>query len=213
MWRRQVRVLQQQGYEPVAPDLPGFGAEPAASKPYAIVERVAPLLPACLVGNSFGGLVALETALAHAESVARLVLVDPALRGHDWSTEIEKYWEREEELLAQERFDDATQLTLATFVSPDAHDTIRPMQRRAYELQAAAADPLWPPAQPLSALRPPTLVLVGEHDLSDFHEIGLRIAREAPDARMEVVPGAMHVPSLETPAAFDRLLLDFLAAA
>ncbi|HZC28556.1 MAG TPA: hypothetical protein VE269_02360, partial [Gaiellaceae bacterium] len=68
----------------------------------------------------------------------------------------------------------------------------------------------WPAPRPLAELRLPTLVLVGEHDLADFHQIARRIVGEAPDARLEVVPGAKHLPSLESPAIFDRLLLAFL---
>jgi 3-oxoadipate enol-lactonase len=145
--------------------------------------------------------------------VEKLLLVDPVLRDHEASAELEGYWEHEEELLEKRQLDEATELTLSTFALPNAHDVLRPMQRRAYELQASAGgEPSFPPEQPLSGLRTPTLVLVGEDDLSDFHAIAARIAREAPNARMEVVPGARHVPSLEAPETFDRLLLDFLAS-
>src|ERR1051325_7316283 len=88
MWRHQAELLREHGYDVVTPDLPGFGTEPEPSEPFAIVERIASFLPAMLVGNSFGGLVALETALAHPDSVEKLVLVDTAFRDHDWSAQI-----------------------------------------------------------------------------------------------------------------------------
>lgn len=213
MWARQEKVLRARGYDVVAPDLPGFGDEPIPPEPFSYVEPIAGLLPATLVGNSHGGRIALETALAHPAVVHKLVLVSPALRDHDWSREIVQYWEAEDALVEEGELDRATELTLRLFARPEVHETVRPMQRRAYELQAAAeTPPTWPEARPLSELRAPTLVIVGEQDLDDFHRIAARIAREAPDARLETIADAKHVPSLEAPEAFDRLLIDFLSA-
>jgi pimeloyl-ACP methyl ester carboxylesterase len=213
MWKAQAELLRGHGYDVVAPDLPGFGDEPIPPEPFSYVDPIAELLPAALVGNSHGGRVALETALAHADGVHKLVLVSPALGDHDWSPEIQQYWEDEDALVEQGELDAATELTLALFARPAVHETLRPMQLRAYELQAAnETPPTWPEARPLSELRAPTLVIVGEQDLDDFHLIAARIAREAPDARVETVADAKHVPSLEAPDAFDRLLLDFLSA-
>lgn len=89
------------------------------------------------------------------------------------------------------------------------------MQRQAYELQTDAAEPEvhWPQHKPLSSLHLPTLVLIGEDDRPDFHAIATRVANEAPDARLEVVPGARHFPSLEEPDEFERLVFPFLGAA
>ena len=138
------------------------------------------------------------------------MLVDASIRDHEWSPEIREYWRREDELLDRGDLDGATELTLETFAQPRVHDVLRPMQRKAYELQHDGGEPTWPEPRPLAELHPPTLVLVGEHDLGDFHEIARRIVEEAPRARLEIVPAAKHVPSLEAPDVFDRLLLEFL---
>src|SRR5919202_1860612 len=99
MWARQERLLSIRGFDVVAPDLPGFGTTPEPPSQFSFVDLVAQLLPATLVGNSFGGRVALETALSQPEGVDSLVLVDAGIRDHVWSDEITAYWEREEELL------------------------------------------------------------------------------------------------------------------
>lgn len=213
MWERQERLLRERGFDVVAPDLPGFGTEPVPSEPFSFVERIAELLPAMLVGNSFGGRIALETALGHPDGVPRLVLVDPALRDHDWSEDMVSYWTEEDALLERGDVDGATELTLSTFAEPHVHERLRPMQRRAYEVQLAAPEPevRWPEPQPLESLRTPTLVVVGERDRPDFHAIARRIAAEAPDTRLEVVASACHLPSLEAPEEFERLVLPFLA--
>jgi 3-oxoadipate enol-lactonase len=214
MWERQERKLRERGFDVVAPDLPGFGSEPVPVEPFSFVDRVAALLPAMLVGNSFGGRIALETALAHPHDVPRLVLVDPALQEHDWSEEMASYWAEEEMLLDLGDVNRATELTLSVFAEPRVHDALRPMQRRAYELQLVAGEPevRWPEPKPLSSLRPPALVILGERDSSDFRAIAERIAREAPNARLELVRGARHFPSLEEPDEFERLVFQFLDA-
>jgi 3-oxoadipate enol-lactonase len=211
MWERQAALLRGRGYDVQTPDLPGFGNEPLPPGPFSFVEGIARLLPAVVVGNSFGGRIALETALAHPDGVRKLVLADASIRDHDWSPSVRDYWQREDELLERGDLDAATTLTLETFAQPDVHDALRPMQRRAYELQLdGGGEPTWPEPRPLAKLRALALVLVGEHDLGDFHDIAARIVREAPRARLEIVPNAKHLPSLESPDVFDRLLLDFL---
>jgi pimeloyl-ACP methyl ester carboxylesterase len=212
MWDRQATLLSNRGFEVVAPDLPGFGSESVPAEPYSFVESFARLLPATAIGNSFGGQVALATALSNPKTVNRLVLVAPAIDDHDWSEDMRSYWRHENELLERGDLDAATELTLEVFAQPEVHAVLRPMQRGAYELQLAGNDPevTWPEKKPLTSLEPPTLVIVGEDDRPDFHAIAERIVREAPSARLEVISGARHVPSLEAPDEFERLLIDFL---
>jgi pimeloyl-ACP methyl ester carboxylesterase len=211
MWKRQVELLRGR-FDPVAVDLPGWGERPFPTRPFSFVEVLVELLPAILVGNSFGGRIALETALLHPDRVPKLMLVSPAPRDHEWSDDQRAFGQREDELLASGDLDGATELNLERWALPHARDTLRPMQRRAFELQAAVAEPdvQWADLPPLSTLAMPTLVVVGEHDVPDFHAIGERIAREAKHARLELVAGGGHHPSLEAPDTFDRLLLEFL---
>jgi pimeloyl-ACP methyl ester carboxylesterase len=52
--------------------------------------------------------------------------------------------------------------------------------------------------------------LTGDDDVGDIHAIADRLVKEIPDARRATMPGA-HVASLEHPAEFDRIVLEFLA--
>ncbi len=45
-----------------------------------------------------------------------------------------------------------------------------------------------------------------------MHVIAERLASGIPEARKEEIPGTAHVPSLERPEEFDRLVLPFLVA-
>ena len=59
-------------------------------------------------------------------------------------------------------------------------------------------------------VRAPTLLIVGDEDVPDMIRISQQLEREIPGARRVVMHGVAHVPSLERPDEFDRLVLEFL---
>jgi pimeloyl-ACP methyl ester carboxylesterase len=90
------------------------------------------------------------------------------------------------------------------------------MQRRAIEVQL----PVWTQAEErllvpdvsdrLGDVTAPALVLVGEHDQPDIHAIAGRLRAALPTAEAATIPAAAHVPSMERPDEFDRLVTAFL---
>ena len=212
LWRHQLEVLRPD-FEVVAPDLPGWGATPLPTESFSFVEAVAAELPAVLVGNSFGGAVALRTALAHQDRVERLVLVGAGLPAWDWTEEMRDYFTAEEAAIEAGDLDAATEINLEFWVAPAHRDEVRPQQRRALELQTAHEEPevRWPEMAPLSTLRIPTLVVVGEDDKADFLAIAQHLAEEIPDADLAVVPGAGHLVGIDQPEELNALVLEFLA--
>ena len=213
LWRRQVEALRPQ-FEVVTPDLPGWGTSPLPYEPFSFVDAVAEHLPAALVGNSFGGVVALRTALAHPDRVSKLVLVDAGLPAWDWTEEMRDYWAAEEAAIEAGDLDAATEVNLEFWIAPEHRDEVRPQQRLALELQTAHEEPevLWPEMPPLSSLTMPTLVVVGELDKPDFHAIAKHLAEEIPNADLVVVPGAGHVVGIDQPEELNALLLEFLGS-
>jgi 3-oxoadipate enol-lactonase len=214
-------------------DLRGFGRSPLPPQPYshgrdlvALLERLG-IQQATLVGASLGGRVALEVAVTHPEVVDALILADAALPGFAWSDELRAFWAEEDAALERGDLDTAVEVNLQMWVDgprrpaaaadPAERESVRRMQRRAFELQL----PVWEDAEEellvpdlarrLAAVRPPTLVVVGEEDVSDFQQIATQLAREIPSAQLAVIPNAAHLPSLERPAAFNELVLRFLA--
>ena len=181
-------------------------------------ERVA------IVGNSFGGKVAVEVALAAPERVAALALAAPALAGVEPSAELNAFDEAEDELLEAGKLEEAVELNLRTWLGdtdPELRRSVGEMQRNAFEVVLAAfekepppgpAEWLEPPAaEQLGSLDVPTLVVVGDADLVDFLEIARRLAAEAPRARMAMLEGVKHLAGLERPDEFNELVLGFLA--
>jgi pimeloyl-ACP methyl ester carboxylesterase len=200
-------------HDVVAPDLPGWGENPLPTEPFSFVEFAAKFLPGALVGNSFGGAVAVRTALAYPERVQKLVLIGSGLPSWDFTEEMRAYWEAEGQAVDANDLDAATQINLDFWVRPDLHDEVRPQQRRALELQTAHEEPelLWPEMAPLSSLLMPTLVVVGADDKPDFLAIAEHLAEEIPDADLAVVAGAGHLVGLDQPEELNALLLEFLS--
>jgi pimeloyl-ACP methyl ester carboxylesterase len=211
-WARQLSLLAAR--DPIAPDLPGFGDAPPPPGEFSFVDDLAALLdgPAAVVGNSLGGRIALQLALARPDLVERLLLVAPGLPGHDWSPAARACFDAEEAAVERGDLDAATEVCVEFWAQPHVRDIVRPMQRRALEIQVGAPEPEERPGPPLdpAAVRCPTVVAIGEHDVSDMQAIAVRLAGEIPGARLVTIPGAGHLPNLETPDAFDRLLLEFL---
>jgi pimeloyl-ACP methyl ester carboxylesterase len=211
LWRRQVEALQSE-YDVVAPDLPGWGSEPLPETSFSFVDYVARHLPAALVGNSFGGAVALRTALAHPDQVPMLALVGSGFPAWDWTEEMRDYFARGEAAIDANDLDAATEVDLEFWVAPEHWDEVRPQQRRSLELQTAHEEPeiTWPEMAPLNTLQMPVLVVVGEDDKADFRAIASYLAREIPGAELVTIPGAGHLVGLDQPEALNAVLLDFL---
>ena len=213
-------------------DLRGYGSSSSEAGTYSHARDVLDLLAehdmdrAALVGVSGGGRIALELAIARPELVTALVLVGSGLPGHEWSDALHAVWREEEEAFEARDLDAAVEVSVRTWVDgprrrpedvePAVREQVAVMQRRIYELELsrdgqAEEEPLVPDlAERLSEIRAPTLVLVGEEDVPDIHAIAQRLATEILGARLETIAGAGHVPNMERPEQFDRLVLGFL---
>jgi 3-oxoadipate enol-lactonase len=216
-------------------DLAGFGRTPIVRLPVTHAHDVAAVLDergiasAGVVGASLGGRVALELAVARPDLVGALVLEDAGLPGHDWAEAVRAYGVAEDEAVAHGDLEAATEANLRMWVdgprrmpadvAPGVRAAVGEMQRRAFELQAPhwahLDEALLVPdiAERLGEVRAPTLALVGAEDVEDMHALAERFASEIPGARRATIAGAAHLPNLEQPAAFDELVLEFLAGA
>jgi 3-oxoadipate enol-lactonase len=231
MWDPQWETFQRR-HLVVRVDLRGFGRSPYVPGTYSHPADLIALLdelelgPAALVGASLGGGVALQVAVATPDLVSALVLVGSGVRGHEWSENVTSAWEEEEAAFKRGDLDTAVEINLRTWVDgpyrspgevdPSLRQKIGEMQRRALELYAdggstAEEEALVPDiADRLGEISVPTLVLVGELDVSDMQAIAARLQREIPDARGATIAGAAHAPTMERPDEFAELALRFL---
>jgi 3-oxoadipate enol-lactonase len=197
-------------------ELRGFGQTPMPpTGTFSHVDDLADAIgdePVALVGASFGGFVCLQVAATHPHLVTELVVLDAPLFDRSWSEEIERYQVEDDGLIEQGDLRGAAILNADFWLtSPDPRDRVIEMQERSLELQQESeADEVSAETVDLGAITASSLVVVGEFDRPDFHEIAERLAREIPDARHAVIAGAGHLPSLEQPEETARLVREFL---
>lgn len=222
MWSEHLQPLAEAGYRVVALDIPGFGEAPVPPGPDApwndVLETMAELDtgPAALVGNSYGGALALRVAVVAPSAASALALISAPAPGLEPSPELGAAWEAEEAAVERGDIDAAVELVLETWVPPHLRARVAPMQRRALELQAEveglteARDPV-PDLEALRRIDVPTLIAAGENDLPDFREGAEAMAEVIAGARLELIEGVGHLAPLEDPEGFRQMLLDFLA--
>jgi 3-oxoadipate enol-lactonase len=230
MWDELVEALAPE-FTVLRYDMRGYGESTLPPGPFsqngdllALLDHVG-IERAALVGVSYGGRVALDTAFVAPERVTGLVLAAAGLRDHEWSSLVRDFGEEEERLIDTD-LAAATDLNVRLWVDgpnrePDpvreaVRERVRTMQRRAFEIQVAAyeAQPAPGPEDPvhvrLDAIETPTLVVVGEADVPDFLEIADQLEAELPDARKVVLADTAHTIPLERPDEFRDLTLAFL---
>ena len=230
MWRDYLEPLAAAGYRVVAVDLPGFGEASIEAGEQAPWNEVLGTLRdlgierAALVGNSFGGAVALRVAVTAAGLAWALVLVAAPAPGVEPSEQLQAAWAAEEEALARGDVEAAVQAVVRAWTLADAPEAVREqvamMQRRAFELQTAAPpvseapDPLEQrgvdAGELLARLELPSLVIAGGRDLPDFIDSARRLAGWLAASEHVTIDTAGHLVPLDEPAEFRRLLREFL---
>lgn len=226
MWDPQWSAFSS-NYRTLRYDLRGYGGSSAPAGRYSHVDDFIALTgflksrPAHLVGLSLGGRLALRVAAQMPTAVRSLTLVDTALDGHDWSAAWSQRW-RAMIAAAQTDLSRAKQMWLehdlfeTARARPAVAEALDAMIRRYSGWHFQSEDPGVGPSRPiievLSKISAPTLVMVGGLDLPDFQAIARRLTTEMPSATLSVIPNVGHMPNLEDPLEFNRLVLAHISA-
>lgn len=225
-WKGVTPGFVQAGYRVIAPDLRGFGDSKAASA-WSLLDQahdVADLLAslgvekAHVLGLSMGGYVALALAAAHRQVLASLVLAHTkAAPDSPQAREGREAAMRTIRTLGASPFlDGMLDKLLAPHASQGLRAHARTLMNQADETLLAALEALRDRPDrrgELPTLAVPTLVLTGAHDGISAPAENQEMAAALPDARLEVLPDAGHLGNLESPDAFVRAVLTFLAGA
>jgi pimeloyl-ACP methyl ester carboxylesterase len=224
MWDEQFDLFSK-SYRVIRYDVRGFGKSPASTNVYADEEDLAALLKylqvdkAYIVGLSLGGRIAIDFAVTHSDMTDGIVPVAPGLSGFhfsddpnatdSWRAALAADWQRVADLWLK-----------SGYMAPAMQNPKIAGQLRKLALENAheyldnpvlESMPNPPAIERLPEIKTPTLIIVGNRDVADIHEIcGLLFAR-IPHSREIVIENSGHIVNMEQPELFNRSVLNFLA--
>jgi 3-oxoadipate enol-lactonase len=223
MWQSQMDAFSS-SYRVITPDVFGFGAS-QPPEPWTIAEMGEGLLEfldhrqiarCTLAGLSMGGYIAIPFALAHRERVERLVLAHTRARG---DSDAEKKARNDmieglkkdgvaplpdkmiPRLLAAEASEPVKQFVRSSILRTSAEACIHAVTAMRDRADQTAN---------LGRITCPTLVITGDADAIIKVEDSQKLADAIPNAEMRVIAGTGHLSNLESPAAFNQALDEFL---
>jgi pimeloyl-ACP methyl ester carboxylesterase len=230
--------LARHGFRAIALDLPGFGHSPMPDWKISIPAygrlvddfvRILGLNECVIVGNSMGGFIAAEVAIAEPQWIDRLALVSAAGISHaTLRREPAFVWARAIAALTPMalRLNSAglrrERIRRMAFQGVMRHpDRIRPELLWEYFVRTAGKPGFTPAVMALAGydfrdrlerIAPPTLIVWGRDDLVVPAEDAAGYEEGIPDSRLHIFDDCGHVPMAERPIRFNRLLTRFVSA-
>ncbi|HEY0069774.1 MAG TPA: alpha/beta fold hydrolase [Chloroflexia bacterium] len=221
-------------YRVIRYDTRGFGDTPVLDRPYSNRQDILELLDhldvdkTYIIGVSRGGQIAVDFTLENPGRVEALVVVGAgiggATDGPEPTPEEMQAFDEMEAAEAREDWERVADTDVRVWVDgfgrpggkgdQRVREKVRQMCLDTYRRPSGNGQPviLDPPAAGrLGEIVVPTLVLVGEYDTSGAQYNADALASGIPAARKAVIEGTAHVPNMEKPEEFDRLVLDFLS--
>jgi pimeloyl-ACP methyl ester carboxylesterase len=188
----------------------GYGAADAVADLFGILDALGHHRPVFLVSNSFGGVVALNAALARPSRIAGLVLIEsygPAERTGEWTEDMLNTLSKSALILEYERL--ADQLSAIGWRQPARQAVTCDALINGTTLldDLAAVEPIRP--ADLADVTCPVLAVYGEH--SDVLDAGRLLARHVPGCTLYVLAGHAHTVLREGTGELLDVLLGWLS--
>ncbi|MEI5991230.1 hypothetical protein A5881_002763 [Enterococcus termitis] len=228
MWDYEFHSLAQQ-FQVTRFDLPDFGQSSFTGGAFSYASIINELLDHLAIKQTyifaafFGGKIALDFVTANPKRCLQLALESSAIDEWDFSEELQRYDEKEEQLLTLKHFEQAAELNYQTWIlrgrSPETLDSS--IRELVIDMQMVAFTQPEPPlpieelptAQPLSEtldqLTLPVLIIIGERDVDDFKNIAAFLHQKIAHAKKVAIPEAAHLANLEAPKLVEQLIVSF----
>ena len=233
MWDSQWESLGEH-FRMIRYDMRGYGRSAPITGPRAARHDLLALLRhlgvqrAHLLGCSMGGELMLDLALEYPALTASLILVNSTPSGFEMQgppppailelIEAAQRGDIERQIALQMQIWVDGPHRTAGQVDPAVRAHANTMNRIFVEngtwgraMAGPPVAPLMPPAiQRLGEVRAPTLIITGALDAAEILRAAEVMAAGIPGARRANIANAAHVPNMEHPAAFNRIVLNFL---
>jgi 3-oxoadipate enol-lactonase len=206
--------------------LPGFGKSPPVYGGLpAVADRVAAAIrifadgqPVRLLGNGYGGFIALQAVIRHPGLAERLVLADA---GATFSPNGQEAFRAMARGAAAKGLEAIADIAMRRLFAPDFH-AANPEIVKARRDLFIASDPAVIIAacealasldlrSALAGVRIPVLAVVGEQDEATPAAMSRELVAALPNATLTILPGLAHVPQLQAPDRFLDAVLPFLS--
>lgn len=238
IWMHNIDALALQ-YRVYAPDLVGFGKSERPETPltpYAYTQFIYDFMNALgigkagLVGSSFGGGIALLTAVMYPEKVEKLVVVGSAGFGREiaWTLramslpfigEMLSYPSRHgvRTFFRQAVYNPAVitssfvNLYYAYFRSPGFREYLLKLVRMMVDIHGAKAEVVGPIIWNLRDITQPTLILWGDRDRIIPVEQAYFGKRKIRGSELHIFKDCGHIPFYERPEDFNKITREFLS--
>ncbi len=230
-WEPQMEAFAR-AFEVLRYDMRGFGQSDTTHGEYSAradllaVMDAAGVRQAALLGVSMGSSLAIDVTLAHPDRVSALVVVGPGFSGRQQSDAFKALMGEVDQIFEEKGLDATIEREMeiwlygkgrtAAEVDPAVRAAVFEMDRFNSERFPAdmKARPLDSPAAGrLQEIGVPTLIVVGDRDLYDVMDAAEQLEAGITGARRVVMPGTAHVPNMEQPDVFNRIVLEFLDGA
>jgi 3-oxoadipate enol-lactonase len=227
MWDPQIETLQKQ-FRVIAYDLRGHGKSGVGDGQYTLEFFVDDLLGlldhlgierAVLCGLSMGGYIALRAVERNPERVRGLILADTQAKADSNEAKLRraaaiKSVKANGVNVYAEGFVKSVFAPQTLTNNKAAVEKIRRIIQSNSSLGICGAllalASRTDTTEALSDIKVPTLILVGEHDLSTPPSASKEMHNTIPNSEIHVIPNAAHLSNLENSEGFNKHLLDFL---
>ncbi|MBI5015621.1 MAG: 3-oxoadipate enol-lactonase [Deltaproteobacteria bacterium] len=226
LWDAQVSALAHR-YRVLRYDIRGHGGSDAPEGAYPLAQLASDahallgalgIRRACFVGVSLGGMIGQLLALEHPEVLAGLVLCDTTSRV---PPEARALWDERIAEVRERGLEAQVEATVGRWLTadfreryPDVVERVRGVIRATNPdgyIGCCHAIREVDLTDRLAGIAVPTLVLVGDEDLSTPVAASQAIHERIDGSTLITLPRAAHLSNVEQPEAFNRALVAFLA--